>query len=261
MKAFRFVPLLLLLPVSVYCASIRELCAAGDERAVTAWLDAGGSPDAPDQSTGMRPLHAAVSTGNFAVAQILLNRGAHIDARNTVTGESPLQYVVRLRQTQAAAFLLTNGASVGSRDATGYTVLHTAVEAGDAGILRQVLDAAVRATNGGIPLYTVLDDKRNWDGNTPLHLAAKRGSEQTIRLLVSYGASLNARNDADGNTPLHCAVATDSLRAVKALAGCGASLVVRNFKDQTPLQLAEALGYGEIAAYLKDAASGDGEER
>ncbi|CAE8710624.1 unnamed protein product, partial [Polarella glacialis] len=43
------------------------------------------------------------------------------------------------------------------------------------------------------------------DGETPLHLAAQDGQEQTIRLLVAAGARVDATSE-DGETPLHVAV-------------------------------------------------------
>lgn len=42
-------------------------------------------------------------------------------------------------------------------------------------------------------------------GNTAAHLAAEKGFEAMLKLLVSYGADLNATNASPGWTPLHFA--------------------------------------------------------
>lgn len=47
-------------------------------------------------------------------------------------------------------------------------------------------------------------DSRNNDGQTPLHLACQEGHLDVVRILISYGASLQLR-DNEGRTPLDSA--------------------------------------------------------
>ena len=42
------------------------------------------------------------------------------------------------------------------------------------------------------------------DGETPLHLAAEYGNEQTVSILINHNATINAKIK-DGKTPLHLA--------------------------------------------------------
>ena len=48
-------------------------------------------------------------------------------------------------------------------------------------------------------------DESNADGDSMLHLCARRGDAQRVELLVAAGADLALQNSA-GNTPLHVVV-------------------------------------------------------
>ena len=73
------------------------------------------------------------------------------------------------------------------------TPLHVAVAAGQVGALEAMLES------GAADLSL-----RNSTGKTVLHVACEAGNTDVMKLLVSRGSSLYAR-DVDGNTPLHLA--------------------------------------------------------
>lgn len=62
---------------------------------------------------------------------------------------------------------------------------------------------------------------RNSSRHTPLHLAAKKGNTETVKVLVSSGAEINAL-DEEGLTPLHLAAAGGHSEVVRLLIEAGA---------------------------------------
>jgi ankyrin repeat protein len=75
-------------------------------------------------------------------------------------------------------------------------------------------------------------------GLTPLHVAAMScypGQIRVARLLIKYGAPLNARCD-DGSTPLHYAARYCCLGTVALLTTNGAATTLTNHDQRTPAQ-------------------------
>ncbi|CAN5819491.1 ankyrin repeat domain-containing protein [soil metagenome] len=89
---------------------------------------------------------------------------------------------------------------------------------------------------------------------TALHWAVQEGHIDIIEDLIRHGASLNAI-DNDGFTPLAIAVGENKPSALKCLLNAGASPNILNPHDGngTPLHLACAWGFLEVAKILVDA--------
>jgi ankyrin repeat protein len=88
------------------------------------------------------------------------------------------------------------------------------------------------------------------DGKTPLHLAARRGHEDLLVLLLEYGAKINART-IHGDTPLLHAVRIEgNSSVVQILLNHGADVSTADKNGYTPLFLAVINGHGEIARLL-----------
>ncbi len=71
----------------------------------------------------------------------------------------------------------------------------------------------------------------DWDGNTPLQVAAEHGNADAVTALISLGADIEARGE-NGATPLHWASTAD---AVNALIALGADIEARDSFGATPL--------------------------
>lgn len=88
---------------------------------------------------------------------------------------------------------------------------------------------------------------KDWQGHTPLHMAAMCRKLEAAELLLQHGAEIN-KQDAKGNTPLHCALSDTRFGSlsqspryvalIKQLLDWGADPCKQNNQGQTPLDIA-----------------------
>ena len=74
----------------------------------------------------------------------------------------------------------------------------------------------------------------NYDGRTPLHVAACQGRTHVVDYLMRNGAGVHVK-DVNNESPLMCAINAEQEEIVKALKACGAHLQL------SPLELGEKL--------------------
>ena len=91
------------------------------------------------------------------------------------------------------------------------------------------------------------------DGWSPLHYAATGGSAAIVRLLLSKGATLEARSP-NGSTPLMMAARYGSEDSVRLLLDRGANAKLRNDLGLDAADFARAAGRDSLAARLAPAA-------
>jgi len=71
------------------------------------------------------------------------------------------------------------------------------------------------------------------EGDNCLHIAALRGDEEAVRLLLDVGVDINAKGDM-GNTPLHYALSQKHLEVASLLRERGAAQNITNEFGRKP---------------------------
>ncbi|XP_028414471.1 transient receptor potential cation channel subfamily A member 1 homolog isoform X2 [Dendronephthya gigantea] len=252
------------------------------------------------------PLHLAATAGDLDTVEMLLNFKANVEAKN-MSHETPLHKAALFNNVPVIDLLLDRGANIESRDKDNYTALLVAVaqgnkEATDA-LLRRDANIRVVDSSDKTAIYIAAEEncleilellmhhhkaKRLLEesdkyGNTPLHIAAKKGFINAVRQLLNEGADIDAVNldeqtplhmaaksgkenivkelisndgtiindeDADSNTALHLAATNGHHRVIEALLDKGAIIDARNLYAWTPLDCAASQGWTKSARVL-----------
>jgi ankyrin repeat protein len=191
-------------------ASLFELIDSGDVDGARALLER--DPDAAEQrdDQGLSPLMRATYRGNAEIAALL----------------RPLDAWDRLVTGHADGLPAPDDVSP-----DGFTPLHIAVFAHNAGAARALIDA-------GADLNAI--SSASFAQVTPLGTAAAFGVDDLARLLLERGADPNATAD-HGSAPLHAAAANGNRELVELLLAHGASPDARNLRGQTPAEIAPEL--------------------
>jgi ankyrin repeat protein len=107
-----------------------------------------------------------------------------------------------------------------------------------------------------LPSCMTASSKRNLVSSkreqSPLISASIKGEAETVRVLLSGGADVNAKNDS-GGTALMLASYTGEAETVRALLSGGADVNARDDDGVTALKLAKLKNHNEIVQILKQA--------
>jgi ankyrin len=206
---------------------------AGDAAKVQGLVRAGADVRATfEEYRDATPLHFAAWNGHLEIAKILLASGADVNAQLS-SGDhwTPLD---KAKPDAMKSLLVKHGGKTYGQLFAEAFPLHEAVEAGDLGRTRALMDAG-----------SDLRSRAGFYGNTPLHVAAESGRTDIIRLLMDGGAGVDARNK-HGRTPFHLAVSAGHKEAVDLLLKRGADPTTVGKGKFTALHLA-AGSEGSIA--------------
>ena len=189
-------------------------------------------------------LHAAAQHGDTATIDRLAASApkAALDARDG-HGRTPLHVAAFARQRDAVRALVRVGATTGALDDDRYDAVTIAAVADDQETLGILLAGGASAR-----LIT-----SRYDG-TALIAAAHLGHDGVVRQLIAAGAPLDHVNNLHWTATIEAVVLGDGgarhQSTLAALLKAGANPQLADRDGRTPLQLARARGYGEMASML-----------
>jgi ankyrin repeat protein len=185
-------------------------------------------------------LHYAAANGHVEVAEFLLGSKVSIHAVDA-GGLTPIHQAVIASHFNAVEFLLKKNATLEVRCRAGRTPLHYACDSDNADIVRLLLGAGAKA-----------EAEIRGDSRRPIHVAAARGSVETIGVLYQHGVAMDAR-DSVGHRPLSVACHHGHVDVVKTFLSLRQPLTMA-FKDRpdhdSPLCVAAKAGHVSVVGLL-----------
>ncbi|XP_026903323.1 rabankyrin-5 isoform X1 [Acinonyx jubatus] len=225
-------------------------------------------------SDGQTLLHMAMQRQDSRSALFLLEHQADINVR-TQDGETALQLAIRNQLPLVVDAICTRGADMSVPDEKGNPPLWLALAnhlediastlvrhgcdatcwgPGPGGCLQTLLHRAIDENNESTACFLIRSgcdvnsprqpgadgegEEEARDGQTPLHLAASWGLEETVQCLLEFGASVNTQ-DAEGRAPVHVAISNQHSVIIQLLISHpDVRLSVRDRQGLTPFACA-----------------------
>lgn len=139
--------------------------------------------------------------------------------------ETALQYLCVENQIEAVKFLIARGADVNTRRSFGDSPLYDVAGLNNVEMTKLLLEKGADPSAADINGDSILH-----------HIAQPPTHPEIVELLISAGASMEARNTFE-ETPLHSAVQWSNLIVVEKLLQAGADANARDMMGETPLHL------------------------
>ncbi|WP_316571838.1 ankyrin repeat domain-containing protein [Neobacillus sp. YIM B06451] len=157
----------------------------------------------------------------------------------SVEENSPLIQAVIEGDLAKAEKLAKDGADLEFEDYNSYTAMDWAIKSGNTEMVKLLLE------EGADPNY------ETGYSMTPLMTAAEKGNPEMVRLLKAAGADVNYQESVEGTTALMYAAMGDDEETVKLLLEYGADSAIKDYSDMTAYMYAIDTGIEKIASLLK----------
>ena len=216
-----------------------ELCKAvqnGDAAKVKLLLDHGANVWEASKS-GQSLVFDAVIGNDPSVITMLLDRGLAVDQPDK-HGHTAFCQAAALGSVEAAKILMERGANVSHVTSLSRTAIMLAVEGGHLELFELLLSAD-----------KTLLHKTDSRGNTALHLAAEKGHDAILRLVIKSGADLHLKNKG-GLTPYDFALGSGNVQAMALLLDAEPDPAKARKIAQQMLSGAVAMGKAPLLEFL-----------
>lgn len=214
------------------------------------------------------PLNLAAQKRLLQVAEILLQHKPNLELRDS-QNRTPLIIACGLLDSSIAQRLLAAGADVKTADKSLDTLIMDLTRTKNFSILQLLIDngASLKVRtpllHGAAALGIVetieflLKNHMQVDAEDPQHLtplmvAAQRGQEASVRVLVEHGASIDTRNHW-GNTALHFAIVSSCTEVASLLLEYGSDPLLVTRDGYNALDIAKRNGREEIHGLISKA--------
>ncbi|XP_038133870.1 LOW QUALITY PROTEIN: caskin-2 [Cyprinodon tularosa] len=237
-------------------------------------------------SDGFSALHHAALTGTTELLSLLLEAQATVDIKD-INGMRPLHYAAWQGKSDSVLMLLRGGASVNTPSHDGQIPLHLSAQYGHYEVSEMLLQHQsnpclmnkakktpldLACEFGRLKVTQLLlssnmvsallegergDDSLDSPSTTALHLAARNGHKDIIKLLLKAGIDINRATKA--GTALHEAALYGKTEVVRLLLDAGINVNIRNTYNQTALdivnQFTTSTASRDIKQLLREASS------
>ncbi|XP_055510080.1 caskin-2-like isoform X2 [Leucoraja erinacea] len=224
-------------------SALHHAALSGSTELISLLLEAQAMVDIKD-SNGMRPLHYAAWQGKVDPVKLLLRAGAAVNLCSQ-DGQIPLHLAAQYGHYEVSEMLLQHQSNPCIINKAKKTPLDLACEFGRLKVAQLLLNSnmCVALLEG--------QSKDSADANftTPLHLAAKNGHKDIIKLLIKAG--IDANRVAKTGTALHEAALCGKTEVVRLLLDAGIDVSIRNTYSQTALDIVNQFTTSQASKEIK----------
>ncbi|XP_018418566.1 PREDICTED: ankyrin repeat and SOCS box protein 11 [Nanorana parkeri] len=186
---------------------VHEACLGGHVSCAKVLLENGACVNVVTVD-GITPLYNACRSGSIACVSMLLDYGANPELETQLA--FPLHEAIIRGHRECAEMLISYGADIDKELQNSGTPLYLACAHQKASCVRKLLELGADVTHGKL-----LD--------TPLHAAARKSSEEIVKLLIDYGANVKSKN-MEGKYPIELAAPRSAVERALLIAEGPASL-------------------------------------